>query len=69
MVVEFSNRLRGELVKLQESAINRRARAGTSDTGRMSMDSIRSLECEGSGIVEESSDSTRMIEAFSIQPT
>ena len=52
MVVEFSRRLREELIKLQEST-NLRARAGTSDTGRMFMDSVRSLEQEGSRPAEE----------------
>jgi hypothetical protein len=51
MVVEFSRRLREELGKLQESTSNPRGRAGTSDTGRGSMDSIRRPEHEG--IVEE----------------
>lgn len=53
MVEEFSRRLREELVKLQESARERRERADTSDTGRMSMDSIRSAKSEGPGNVEE----------------
>ena len=47
MVVEFSHRLREELTSLQ-SISQQRGRAGTSDTGRMSMDSIRSQESEGS---------------------
>ena len=33
MVVEFSNRLRKELIKLQNSTSELRGRAGTSDTG------------------------------------
>jgi hypothetical protein len=53
MVVEFSRRLREELGKFQESISELRGRAGTSDTGRMSMDSTRSLEREGPGISEE----------------
>ena len=44
MVVEFSRRLREELTSLQ-SISQQRGRAGTSDTGRMSMDSIRSQKC------------------------
>jgi hypothetical protein len=52
MVVEFSRRLREELGKFQES-VSMRGRARTSDTGRMSMDSTRSLEHEGPGIAEE----------------
>jgi len=50
MVVEFSNRLRKELIKLQNSTSELRGRAGTSDTGNRSMDSIRPME---HGIVEE----------------
>ena len=44
MVVEFSHRLREELTNLQ-SISQQRGQAGTSDTGRMSMDSIRSQKC------------------------
>ena len=47
MVVEFSHRLREELTSLQ-SISQQRGRAGTSDTGRMSTDSIRSQESEWS---------------------
>ena len=47
MVVEFSCRLREELISLQ-SISQQRGQVGTSDTGRMSMDSIRSQESEGS---------------------
>lgn len=53
MVLEFSSRLRVELVKLEDSIVNgstaMRGRANTSDTGRMSesFDSIRSLESVG----------------------
>ena len=50
MVVEFSNRLRKELIKLQNSTSELRGQAGTSDTGNHSMDSIRPME---HGIVEE----------------
>jgi len=51
VVLEFSRRLREELGKLQESTGNLRGRAGTSDTGRGSMDSVRPPEREG--IVDE----------------
>ena len=47
MVVEFSHRLREELTSLQ-SISQQRGRAGTSDTGRMSIDCIGSQESEGS---------------------
>ena len=47
MVVEFSRRLREELTSPQ-SISQQQGRAGTSDTGRMSMDSIGSQETEGS---------------------
>jgi hypothetical protein len=57
MVVEFSRRLREELVKLQEST-NLRGRAGTSDTGRMSMDSIRSMELSNESGIAEVYDAT-----------
>ena len=43
MVMEFSCRLREELTSLQ-SISQQRGRAGTSDTGRMSMDSVGSQE-------------------------
>ena len=47
MVVEFSHRLREELTTLQ-SISQQQGQVGTSDTGRMSMDSIWSQESEGS---------------------
>jgi hypothetical protein len=50
MVVEFSRRLRRELTKLQSRTSEPRGRAGTSDTARASLDSIRA---EHGGIVEE----------------
>ena len=43
MVMEFNHRLREELTSLQ-SISQQRGRVGTSDTGRMSMDSVRSQE-------------------------
>ena len=49
MVVEFSRRLRAELIKFQEGISELRSRAGTSDTARMSIESTRSLEPEGPG--------------------
>ena len=52
MVMEFSHRLREELNKLQESN-NLQGRAGTSDMGRMSMDSIRSVEHREFEIVDD----------------
>ena len=52
MVVEFSHRLREALNKLQESD-NLQGRAGTSDMGKMSMDSIRSVEHGESEIVDD----------------
>ena len=52
MVVEFSRRLREALNKLQESD-NLRGQVGTSDTGRMSLDSIRSVEHGESKIVDD----------------
>jgi hypothetical protein len=45
MVQEFSGRLREELDKLADSN-NQRARVRTSDTGQLSMGSIRSLKHE-----------------------
>ena len=51
LVVEFSRRLRRELTKLLESTSELRGRAGTSNTARISMDSIRSMQEEV--IVEE----------------
>lgn len=56
MVLEFGGRLREELGKLQKkngTISELRGRARTSDTGRMSLDSIRSLKYEGPGTVEE----------------
>ena len=47
MVVEFSHRLREEFTILQ-SISQQQGQAGTSNTGRMSMDSIGSQESEGS---------------------
>jgi hypothetical protein len=46
MVVEFGRRLKEELCMLQESTGQRR-QADTTDTVRMSMDSIRSTESQG----------------------
>ena len=43
MVMEFNHRLREELTSLQ-SISQQRGRVGTSDTGRMSMDSVGSQE-------------------------
>ena len=43
MVMEFSHRLREELTSLQ-SISQQRGRAGTSDTGRMSTDSVGSQD-------------------------
>jgi len=51
MVLEFGHRLRNELTKLQESTSELQDQAGTSDTGRFSFYSIRSME--HGGIVEE----------------
>jgi hypothetical protein len=51
MVVEFSRRLRAELNILQRSS--GRSRARTSDTGRMSIDSVRSQESAGVEITEQ----------------
>jgi hypothetical protein len=54
MVVEFGRRLRVELEKLQSSLSRQRNRARTSDTVRMSLDSIRSVarETEGPKVVQ-----------------
>lgn len=55
MVVEFSRRLREELRKVQSSS-QRRCRAGTNDTVRLSLDSVRSLEFKGSVTAREHDD-------------
>jgi hypothetical protein len=61
MVVEFRNRLREELKRLQKT-VSLRGRAGTSDTVRMSMDSVRALPVgpgeECSALAFEDSETT-----------
>jgi hypothetical protein len=47
MVVEFSRRLREGLSNHLTDNKDKRGRARTSDTGRISLDSIRSLNTEG----------------------
>lgn len=51
MVVEFSRRLRDELSIFQRSGSGH-SRTRSSDTGRMSIDTVGSQESEGPGISE-----------------
>jgi hypothetical protein len=54
MVIEFSRKLREDLGKLLEShELRGRADTSESETVRMSMDSVRSLQREGPAIAEE----------------